>query len=193
MQIKITILGAFVGTDLEKFIARKKTTILKKWFDIVIQSYEPDTAKFLINQKDPFANPVGSNTLKGLQGLLDQLTKDLDRKAVRSFLDPIVRIRAVQAFTPSQATAFILSLKQVLREMLGIKLQDPQMARAFMDFESKIDRLCLMAFDIYVECKKKIYQISANETRNRTFRAFERAGLISEKEEDRPRIKKTIN
>jgi hypothetical protein len=193
MQIKLTILGVFVGTDLEKFIARKKTTILKKWFDIAIQSYEPDTAKFLSNQKDAFANPVGSNTLKGLQGLLDQLTKDLDRKAVRSFLDPIVRIRAVQAFTPSQATVFILSLKQVLREMLGIKLQDPQMAKAFMEFESKIDRLCLMAFDIYVECKEKIYQISANETRNRTFKAFERAGLISEKEENRPKIKKTIN
>jgi hypothetical protein len=192
IQINITILGAFVGTDLEKFIARKKTTILKKWFDIAIQSYEPDTAKFLINQKDPFANPVGSNTLKGLEGLLDQLAKNLDRKAVHSYLDPIVRIRAVQAFTPSQATVFILALKQVLREMLGIKLQDPQMAKAFMDFESKIDRLCLMAFDIYVECKERIYQISANETRKRTFRAFERAGLISEKE-DRIKIKKTIN
>jgi len=193
MQIKLTILGAFVGTDLGKFISRKKTTILKKWFDKAIQSYEPDTAKFLINQKDPFANPVGSNTLKGLGGLLDQLTKDLDPKAVHSYLDPIVRIRAVQAFTPSQATVFILSLKQVLREMLGIKLQDPQMAKAFMDFESKIDRLCLMAFDIFVGCKEKIYQISANETRNRTFRAFERAGLLSEKREDCPKIKKTIN
>ena len=182
-----------MGTDLEKFITRKKTTILKKWFDIAIQSYEPDTAKFLSNQKDPFANPVGSNTLKGLEGLLDQITQDLDREAVHSYLDPIIRIRAVQAFTPSQATVFILALKQVLREMLGIKLQDPQMAKAFMDFESKIDRLCLMAFDIYVECKEKIYQISANETRNRTFRAFERAGLISEKEEDDPKIKKTIN
>jgi hypothetical protein len=31
-----------------------------------------------------------------------------------------------------------------------------------------------------MECREKIYQISANETRNRVFRAFERAGLISE-------------
>lgn len=180
-------------TDLEKLIEREKPTILKKWFDIAIQSYEPDTAKFLSNQKDPFANPVGNSTLKGLQGLLDHLLKDLDRKAVHSYLDSIIRIRAVQAFTPSQATAFILSLKQILREMLDKKLQDPQMAKAFMSFESKIDRLCLMAFDIYMECKEKIYQISANETRNRTFRAFERAGLLSEKRGDRPKIKKTIN
>ncbi|UCE56240.1 MAG: RsbRD N-terminal domain-containing protein [Desulfobacterales bacterium] len=192
-QKKLTILGVLVETELEKLIEREKPTILKKWFDIAIQSYDPDTAKFLSNQKDPFANPVGSSTLKGLQGLLDQLLKDLDRKAVHSYLDPIIRIRAVQAFTPSQATAFILSLKQVLREMLDKKLQDPKMAKAFMSFESKIDRLCLMAFDIYMECKEKIYQISANETRNRTFRTFERAGLLSEKKGDRPKIKKTIN
>ena len=98
----LTILGVLVETDLEKLIARERLTILKKWFDIAIQSYDPDTAKFLSNQKDPFANPVGSSTLKGLQGLLDQLLKDLDREAVYSYLDPIIRIRAVQAFTPSQ-------------------------------------------------------------------------------------------
>ena len=182
-----------MGKGLKGLIEDRKDHIIKLWFDATVQTYAPDTAEFVKGQKDPFANPVGSNTLKGLQGLLDQLLKDLDRKAVYSFLDPIIRIIAVQAFTPSQATAFILSLKQVLREMLGKKLQDPQMAKAFMSFESKIDWLCMMAFDIYMECKEKIYQISANETRNRTFRAFERAGLLSEKREDRPKIKKTIN
>jgi hypothetical protein len=27
-------------------------------------------------------------------------------------------------------------------------------------------------------CREKIYELKANETRNRTFKAFERAGLI---------------
>jgi hypothetical protein len=83
-------------------------------------------------------------------------------------------------------------LKTVLRKTLGKKLRDDQMIADYLEFESKIDRLCLMAFDIYMECKEKIYQISANETRNRTFSAFERAGLISEATQDRPKKKKTV-
>ena len=178
-----------MGKDLEKVIEQNKAAILKNWFDMAIQAYEPDTAKFLKNQKDQFANPVGNNTLKGLQGLLDQLLDDLDPKKISIHLDPIIRIRAVQAFTPSQATAFILSLKTVLKETLGKKLRDEQMMADYLAFETKIDRLCLMAFDIYMECKEKIYQISVNETRNRTFSAFERAGLISEATQERPKKK----
>jgi len=119
-------------------------------------------------------------TLKGLYGLLDQLINGMDLETITSHLDPIIRIRAVQNFTPSQATAFILSLKTVLRENLAKELRDPRIASEWVAFESKIDRLCLMAFDIYMQCREKIFQISANETRNRTFRAFARAGLITE-------------
>jgi hypothetical protein len=170
----------FVERGLEKLIEQKKTTIIKKWFDVTVQTYAPDTAEFLKNQPDAFANPVGNNTLKGLRGLLEELLKDFDRSTITPYLDPIIRVRAVQAFTPSQATLFILSLKKVLRDTFARELRDNRLAVELVQLESKIDRLCLMAFDIYMECREKIYQISANETRNRVFRAFERAGLISE-------------
>jgi len=38
----------------------------------------------------------------------------------------------------------------------------------------------LLAFDIYMECREKVYEIKANESKDRTLRAFARAGLISE-------------
>ena len=182
-----------MGKGFEIIIEQQKDVILRKWFDLAIQAYEPDTAKFLKNQKDPFGNPVGNNTLKGLQGLLDQLLGEFDPRTVETYLDPIIRIRAVQAFTPSQATAFVFSLKKVLRDTLGTKLHDDQIMKELLAFESKIDQLCMMAFDLFMACKEKIYQISANETRNRTFRAFERAGLIVEDPEDRPEKRKTSN
>ena len=182
-----------MGKGLDKIIEQQKAAILKKWFDLAIQAYEPDTAKFLSNQKDPFGNPVGNNTLKGLQGLLDQLFGEFDPRIVETHLDPIIRIRAVQAFTPSQATAFVFSLKKVLRDTLGTKLHDDQILNELLVIDAKIDQLCLMAFDIYMACKEKIYQISANETRNRTFRAFERAGLIVEDTDERPEKRKTSN
>ena len=182
-----------MGKGLGKLIEQQKAAILKKWFDLAIQSYEPDTAKFLRNQKDPFGNPVGNNTLKGLQGLLEQLLGEFDHRTAESYLDPIIRIRAVQAFTPSQATAFVFSLKKVIRDTLGAKLHDHQIIKELPAFEAKIDQLCLIAFDLYMACKEKIYQISANETRNRTFRAFERAGLIVEDTDNRPGKRKTSN
>ena len=172
-----------MAKDLVKIIEQKKTAIVKKWFDLTAQTYAPDTAAFLKSKTDPFANPVSGSLHSSLNVLLDQLIHDMDPQIINSYLDPIIRIRAVQSFTPSQATAFILSLKKALRASLAKELRDFRYTEELFEFESKIDQLSLMAFDIYMQCREKIYQIGANETRNRTFRAFERAGLISEKAE----------
>ena len=169
-----------MAKDLVNLIDQKKASIVKKWFDLTAQTYAPDTAEFLKNKSDPFANPVGGSTLNGLKFLLDELIHDMDPQTINSYLDPIIRIRAVQNFTPAQATAFILSLKQVLRETLTKELRDHHYVSELLEFESKIDQLLLIAFDIFIQCREKIYQIKANETRNRTFSAFERAGLISD-------------
>jgi hypothetical protein len=84
----------------------------------------------------------------------------------------------VQDFTASQATAFVLKLKEILRDCLADELQDALRLKELLAFESRIDQLSLMAFDVYMECREKVYEIAANETRNQTFRAFKRAGLI---------------
>jgi protoporphyrinogen oxidase len=172
-----------MAKELAKIIVRKKATVVKKWFDLTAQTYAPDTAEFLKSKTDPFANPVGVSMLSSLDGLLDQLIHDMDPQRINSYLDPIIRIRAVQNFTPSQAVAFILYLKEALRMSLTKELRDIRNVTEFSELESKIDRLSLMAFDIYMQCREKIYQLSANEMKNRTFRAFERAGLVSEKVE----------
>ena len=172
-----------MAKDLVKIIEQKKAAIVKKWFDLTAQTYAPDTAEFLKSKTDPFANPVGGSILSGLDGLLDQLIHDMDPQIINSYLDPIIRIRAVQNFTASQAVAFILSLKKALRTSLKKELRDIRILTELSELESKIDRLSLMAFDIYMQCREEIYQLSANEMKNRTFRAFERAGLVSEKAE----------
>ena len=172
-----------MGKGLEKILEKNKPAIVKQWFNLAAQTYAIDTAQFLKSKSDPFANPVGNAMMTGLDGILEQLIHTFDPKALNSHLDSIIRIRAIQDFTPSQATAFILSLKKVLRDYLAKELQDSRLAAEFIELESKIDQICLMAFDIYMQCREKVYQISANETRNRTFKAFERAGLIKESQQ----------
>jgi hypothetical protein len=170
--------GVFMGSSLKGLIEKRKKDIIHLWFEATLQSYAPDTARFYKNQQDAFANPVGSATSEGLPLLLDQLLGDFDPDAIKSHLDPIVRIRAVQDFTASQATAFVLKLKEILRDCLADELQDALRLKELLAFESRIDQLSLMAFDVYMECREKVYEIAANETRNQTFRAFKRAGLI---------------
>jgi len=169
-----------MGHRLKGLIEENKSEIIKNWFKATIQTYAPDTAQFYKGQKDQFANPVGNITAKGVEFLLDQLLNDFEPDAVKTYLDPIIRIRAVQDFTPSQATAFILLLKKVLRDRFSNKLQDAAMVTELLAFESKIDQLCLMAFDIYMACKEKVYQISANDMRSQALKAFKRAGLIAD-------------
>ena len=166
--------------QIENILEQRKAVIVKKWFDVVIQTYPADTSKFFKTQKDPFANPVGQTVLRGLEALFDILLKGPDTDTISSFLDPIIRIRAVQDFTASRAVSFIFSLKQVIRDNLTKELKDTAMGAELLDIESAIDDLALIAFDIYVECREKIYELKANEEKSRTFAAFKRAGLICE-------------
>jgi len=174
MQARIS--GAHMEYRLKGFIEKKKAEIVKNWLEATLQTYAPDTAQFYKGQQDQFANPVGHITSKGISFLLDQLLNDFDPDAVRAHLDPIIRIRALQDFTPSQATAFILMLKKILRAHLSEKLEDAAAVMELLTLESKIDQLSLIAFDIYMTCKEKIYQIAANETRNQAFRALDFSG-----------------
>jgi hypothetical protein len=169
-----------MGKGLEKILSKNKAFIAKQWFHLAAQTYAADTAKFLQSKTDPIANPVGSTLMTGLDGILEHLIHAADPNTLHSHLDSIIRIRAVQDFSPSQATAFILSLKKVLRDYFAKELRDSRLAAEFIELESSIDQICLIAFDIYMQCREKVYQISANETRKRTFKAFERAGLIKE-------------
>ena len=182
-----------MSMSFNDLLAQRKTAILKRWFALVIGTYPSDTAKFLKSQKDPFANPVGRTISRGLEALFDELLKGMDYETITSFLDPIIRIRAVQNFSPSQAIGFIFSLKNVIRESLSKEIAEEQIAKDLLLFELKIDELSLIAFNLYMQCREKIYKLKANEMKDRTFRAFERAGLVSEIPENEPDLEHIIN
>ena len=170
---------------IEDLLASKKSDILGKWFTCVAETYSHDTAHFIKNQKDPFANPVGGNILSGLSGLLDYLVMDSNNETAEDFLDRIVRIRAVQTmFSPSAAVSFIFDLKKIIRECLKKELKNTEALMQLAFFENKVDALGLAAFDIFVKCREKLYEIKANQEKSKVFRAFERAGLITGNQDD---------
>ena len=172
--------------SLNHLLMQRKTAIVKTWFISAIETYPPDTAKFLKSQKDPFANPVGRTIYHGLEGLFDELLKEMDHKSIQSLLDPIIRIRAIQNFSPPQATSFIFFLKDAVRATIEKENPDAILFNELLLYESKIDKLGLMAFDIYMKCREKIYELKANEMKNRTYKAFKRAGLVREIPAEQP-------
>ena len=173
--------------SLNDLLKQKKAAIVKQWFDMVVNTYPLDTSLFLKKQKDPFANPVGNIISQSLEPLLDELINKMDQNKITSFLESILKIRAVQVmFSPSQAVSFIFSLKKAIRTNLKEEIRDNKILNELLLFESKIDELGLMAFDIFMKRREQIYAIKATDEKNRTFRAFERAGLVTEIVEDSP-------
>ena len=149
-------------------LAGKQSAVVQEWLERTLQSYPGQTVGFLRGEKDPFRNPVGHTLREGLGVLFDEILGEMDEARITADLDAILRIRAVEDHTASQAVAFLFLLKEVLRE------KSPAADSAML--ENRIDRMALLAFDLYMKCREKIYEIKAEEAKRRVY-VLERAGL----------------
>lgn len=165
--------------QIRKFLSEKKSSILNKWFERIVSTYPLETQKFLRREKDRFANPVRSRVWEGIEGVINALIKG-DESNISASLDNIIRIRAVQDFTPAQALAFIFFLKKVVREELAEMTKNSELLNELLEFENKIDELALLCFNIYMQCREKIYEIRVNEIKRLTYSLLKRANLIYE-------------
>jgi hypothetical protein len=147
--------------SIETLLAPKKKAIVQKWIDQVLDSYgAPD---FFKKQKDRFANPIGSTVSDGLQNLFVILVEEKDLAEAAKPLEDIIKIRAVQEFAPSVAVSFVYSLKNIVREELAKEKNREEVLNLFSALDSRIDKIALMAFDIYMDCRERLHQIRVNE------------------------------
>ena len=136
-------------------LAPKRAAILEKWLEQTLATYPSQTAGFLRNEKDRFRNPVGSTLKEGLATLLDEITGEMDMAKIRPAMESIVRMRAVQDFTAAQATSFVFVLRQILNESWD--------GASPAAWQTRIDQLALLAFDLYTKCREEIYEINARQ------------------------------
>ena len=162
---------------LTAHLAEKKSAILGRWLNMIYESYPPETAIFLRKEKNRFDNPAGYRISEGLEGLYGALLHEMERDQVLTCLDEIIRIRALQNFTPSQALAFIFLLKIVIREELAEEIRKENLAAELLDLESRIDGLALLGFDVYTKRREKIYEIKADEAKRRVSGLMRKTGL----------------
>jgi len=165
---------------LNEILEKNKSTISERWLDAILASYPTDNSGFLMNQKDRFANPVGYTFTKGIDGILEVLVKGEEFSESVTFLEDIIKVRAIQDFTPAKAMAFIFQLKTIVREELEKEIRQNQVYGELLEFESKIDDLVLTAFDIYMKCREQIYELRTDELKRMTFTLLKKANLMSE-------------
>ena len=147
--------------SIEILLASKKKAIVQKWIDQVLDSYgSPD---FFKKQKDRFANPIGSTISNGLQNLYAILVEEKELGEAAKPLEEIIKIRAVQEFSPSNAVFFVYILKNIVREELSKEKNREEVLDTLSVLDSRIDKIALMAFDFYMDCRERLHQIRVNE------------------------------
>jgi len=160
---------------IEHLLHKRKATILKKWFDLVLDTYPADSKRLFKQEKNQFGNPVGSTIFQELGNLFEEIINEIDKETISPFVERLIKIRAVQDFSPSGALGFIFDLKQIVVKEFKDELKNQQVFREYVGFCTRVDELAMLAFDTYMKCREKIYEIRVNEVKNMTSRVLERS------------------
>jgi len=165
---------------LQEMLLEHRPTILERWLDSIIESYPAETAKFLKRESDRFLNPVAYEFREGIRDIYDALTRGAETEKLFPLLDRVIRIRAVQDLSASHAVGFVFSLKRVLREDLAAACDRNGLAKELEEFDSRIDGLALVCFDVYTKRREKLYELKVKEMRTRLSGLLRMAGLVAE-------------
>lgn len=162
-----------MGT-LEELLRDRADAIAQRWLLDALATYSAEASVAFGRERDPFANPVGHALREGTRGIVTALVDDVDDETVRHSLSEMVRIRAIQEFSPSQALAFVFRLKDAVLAELGSVARDPGLSDQLRELDRRIDRIGLAAFDSYVVCREQVFDLRVNEVRRSVAWAVER-------------------
>jgi len=170
--------------NLQLLLLEKKSTILERWYHLILESDPPATQNFLRKQRDRFENPVAYEFRQGIGGIFEALVHGMERDILIEHLDKIISIRAIQDLSPSKAVAFIFLLKTAIRKELQQKILAKGISEELLELESRIDGLALLCFDVYMKRRERLSEIRANEVKSRVSGLLRKAGLLSDLEKE---------
>lgn len=158
--------------ELESFLIKKKEAILNRWLMLIMEMYPEESSHQYMRANDKFTNPVGHIMSEETKLIYEEILKDMDFEKLTVSLENILRIRAVQDFSPARATSFIFLLKNAIREETEREIKEDKLCVQLLNFELKIDRLALFAFNLYTKCRDAICEIRIKEIKDETARAL---------------------
>jgi hypothetical protein len=145
-------------------------SIVDAWFLKSIEIYSPAVRDTLIRTTDRFRNPMAFNLRQSLKTLVNQVAGQMNPEAVNKALDGIVRLRAVQECSQSEAVSFVARLEEVIREQHAETL--------FPNLKQHIGQLTERALLQYNSCREEILRVRyRSEQRLRTLEPWMRQSL----------------
>jgi hypothetical protein len=151
---------------LKDLLTSKKSSIVDNWVQLIVETYPSKTSSFLKSQKDRFSNPVGYTISDSAGKIFEGIINQNDIEKVKASLFDLIKIRAVQNFSPSEATGFIFFLKDVIRKELEQEVIEGNVLSELIDIESYIDNVGLAAFDVYMDAREKLFNIRISEVKS---------------------------
>jgi len=158
-------------------LRQRRSDLIRIWIDRALEVYPEDSSGFLKGQKDPFANPTGNTIATEIEHLFDALLRSAPREEVSPHLDPIIQMTCIQEVAPSRAVSFAFQLKDVLRTELAAELRDRSVLEELLEFEDRIDRLAMWAFDSHTGFLQRISRIRVREAKARVSTLLKMVGV----------------
>nr|MDA8163470.1 RsbRD N-terminal domain-containing protein [Desulfobacteraceae bacterium] len=150
--------------DFNTFLQDNNVVIVDRWIDRVLATYAPESKRIFKRAEDQFANPVGFHVAQRLRDFFRIFCEEEDPAAGAAALEQLIRIRAVQDFTPAEAVSFIFELKGIVaEEYRKVGGFDPEV---WLGFAQRVDTVALMIFDMYLANRERLYQVRIAELKS---------------------------
>jgi hypothetical protein len=141
---------------------------VQEWLAYTLRTYPGQTGRFLSHEPDRFRNPVGHTLRAALSEVAGELFGSFDRTRVTASLGEVVRLRAVQEFSPAEAVEFVTLARHVARGLA--KTDHPRLGPGALDvLNARIDDMVVMAADLFEQCRVELRAIAARAARRRVF------------------------
>ncbi len=160
--------------EIFTFLKDNKSEIISKWHKAILDTYPKEGGKFLFGNKNQFSNPIGYTVSAELPNIYDELISGMDSEKLRTSIENIIKIRAIQEFTTAEAIGFLHLLKNILKSDIEQNINDRDFIKGRVEFESRIEQAVNIAFDLYLEKKIKLVEIKLSEVKKRNQKMVER-------------------
>ncbi len=150
--------------ELKELLERKEAAILQNWLTAIFNTYPAGSTDYCKGE-DMFTNPVGHNIKTNAGRILEGLIRGDDDHVLSCYIEQIIRIRAVQDFTPSQAAGFMIDLKTAIRSQIMGEATKHGLIEDLMALEKRIEGLGYISDDLYANMKRKIRELAVREAK----------------------------
>jgi hypothetical protein len=159
---------------LDRTLSDRRATLVERWLRVVLDTYSEEAARSMRREVDQFANPAGHLMTTGIAALFDELIAGAREEQAAPILEEMLKLRALQDFAPSKAVGFVGAVKQVLRTEPDMSLTAAQ----WDDLNARVDRLQMCAFEVYMRCRERVYEVRYNQLKKMNYTMLERANRM---------------